>query len=106
MQRAPCVRQGDRARPRAGVEFVGAIDADEYLLPFSDRCLPKLLANCTVEAGCFARLINEPACEINLAPTISPTNTVKFGAMAFILAFKYSDNCARYSLNEITWSAN
>ena len=49
---------GLRQAVNAGVEFVGAIDADEYLLPFSDRCLPKLLANCTVEAGCGGVQLN------------------------------------------------
>lgn len=37
---------------------------------------------CTVEAGCLARFISEPACAINLAPTSSPTTVVRLGAIA------------------------
>ncbi|KAH3665885.1 hypothetical protein OGAPHI_004074 [Ogataea philodendri] len=38
-----------------------------------------------VEAGALAREIMDPAWAINLAPTSSPTNEVRLGAMAFIL---------------------
>lgn len=38
---------------------------------------------CTVEAGCLARFISEPACAINLAPTSSPTTVVRLGAIAW-----------------------
>ena len=38
---------------------------------------------CTVEAGCLARFISEPACAISLAPTSSPTTVVKLGAIAW-----------------------
>lgn len=34
----------------------------------------------TVDAGYFARLVNEPACEIKRAPTKSPMSACKFGA--------------------------
>ena len=43
---------------------------------------------CTVDAGCFARFIIEPACWTNRAPTSSPTRVVKFGARACIRALK------------------
>lgn len=43
-----------------------------------------------VDAGYLAKLINEPACAINLAATFSPIRAVKFGAIAIILFFKYS----------------
>ena len=45
----------------------------------------------TVEAGHLARLTNEPAWQINLAPTNYPTTAVKLGAKACILFFKYSE---------------
>merc|ERR1712019_11834 len=38
----------------------------------------------TVEAGYLAKLVNEPACDINLAPTISPIKAARFGATADI----------------------
>ena len=38
---------------------------------------------CTVEAGCLARFMSEPACAINLAPTSSPTTVVRLGAIAW-----------------------
>merc|ERR1719429_126436 len=52
---------------------------------------------CTVEAGCLARFIKVPAWAINLAPTNSPTSTVKLGAIAIMRFFRYSYNCPLYS---------
>mmetsp|Transcript_6368 Transcript_6368/g.14143 ORF Transcript_6368/g.14143 Transcript_6368/m.14143 type:complete len:249 (-) Transcript_6368:399-1145(-) len=57
---------------------------------------------CTVEAGCFARFISDPACAISLAPTSSPTMIERLGAIACILFFRYSQSCVRYSLSSIT----
>ena len=37
---------------------MGALDADELLAPFQDRCLPRLMANCTVDAHCGGVLLN------------------------------------------------
>lgn len=34
----------------------------------------------TVDAGYFAKFVNEPACEIKRAPTKSPMSACKFGA--------------------------
>merc|ERR1719145_403643 len=51
----------------------------------------------TVEAGCLARFIKVPAWAINLAPTNSPTSTVKLGAIAIMRFFRYSYNCPLYS---------
>ena len=42
----------------AGAEFVGALDADELFVPFHDGCLPRLMSNCTVAAGCGGMQIN------------------------------------------------
>jgi len=39
---------------------------------------------CTVEAGNFAKFVNEPACDINRAATVSPNKDVKLGAIVFI----------------------
>jgi len=39
---------------------------------------------CIVEAGYFAKVVNDPAWLINLAPTTSPTKVVKLGAMSTI----------------------
>eukprot|EP00967_Tisochrysis_lutea_P141922 scaffold261413_cov39-Tisochrysis_lutea.AAC.2 len=36
----------------------------------------------TVDAGCFARFMSEPAWAISRAPTSSPTITDRLGAMA------------------------
>mmetsp|Transcript_47520 Transcript_47520/g.117684 ORF Transcript_47520/g.117684 Transcript_47520/m.117684 type:complete len:207 (-) Transcript_47520:577-1197(-) len=57
---------------------------------------------CTVDAGCFARFISEPACAMRRAPTSSPTITDKLGAIACIRFLRYSHSCVRYSLNSIT----
>jgi hypothetical protein len=46
----------------------------------------------TVEAGYLAKFTSEPAWAINLAPTNSPTIVVRFGAIAYILFFKYSES--------------
>ena len=48
----------------------------------------------TVDAGYLAKLTMLPAWEINLAPTNSPTIVVRFGAIAYILFLRYSDNYA------------
>jgi len=45
---------------------------------------------CTVEAGCFARFIRDPAWDMRRAPTSSPTSIVRLGAMAFIRFLRYS----------------
>lgn len=42
----------------------------------------------TVEAGYLAKLIREPAWEINLAPTNSPIIAQRFGAIVYILFFR------------------
>mmetsp|Transcript_56389 Transcript_56389/g.114898 ORF Transcript_56389/g.114898 Transcript_56389/m.114898 type:complete len:228 (+) Transcript_56389:1230-1913(+) len=60
----------------------------------------------TVLAGCFARLSRLPACAMRRAPTSSPTITVRFGAMAFMRCWRYSNSLARYSDRLITWSAS
>uniref|UniRef100_A0A6B0TTF5 Putative secreted protein n=1 Tax=Ixodes ricinus TaxID=34613 RepID=A0A6B0TTF5_IXORI len=44
----------------------------------------------TVDAGCLARFSSEPACEISLAPTNSPTRIVRFGATAVMRFLRYS----------------
>lgn len=59
----------------------------------------------TVEAGYLARLIKDPAWEISLAPTNSPSIFVRLGAIAFILFFKYSLNDSLYSANSTIYSA-
>ena len=46
----------------------------------------------TVDAGYLAKFINDPAWAISLAPTNSPTIVVRFGAIAYILFLRYSDN--------------
>jgi len=51
-----------------------------------------------VDAGYLLKFVNEPAWDINLAPTNSPTIDVKFGAIVYILLVKYSNNLC---LNEI-----
>ena len=45
-----------------------------------------------VEPGYLAKFTKDPAWEINLDPINSPTNTVKFGAMAYIRFLRYSFN--------------
>mmetsp|Transcript_3623 Transcript_3623/g.10079 ORF Transcript_3623/g.10079 Transcript_3623/m.10079 type:complete len:203 (-) Transcript_3623:523-1131(-) len=54
---------------------------------------------CTVDAGYFAKLVSEPACEINRAATASPMSARKFGATTSILRVRYFCSCARYALN-------
>ena len=44
----------------------------------------------TVLAECLAKFIRLPACTISLAPTSSPTNTVRLGAIANMRFFRYS----------------
>ena len=43
-----------------------------------------------VEAGCLAKLRRDPAWEMSLAPTSSPTRTVRLGAMATMRFLRYS----------------
>lgn len=43
-----------------------------------------------MEAGYLAKFINEPAFEISLAASYSPIKVDVFGAIAYILLFKYS----------------
>jgi len=50
-----------------------------------------------VEPGYLAKFIKLPAWEINLDPINSPTKTVKFGAMAYILFLRYSFKLSLYS---------
>ena len=59
-----------------------------------------------VEAGYFARFIRLPEWAISLAATNSPINTVKLGATAPILFFKYSAKFYLYSEISITLFAN
>lgn len=59
-----------------------------------------------VEAGNFARFVNEPACEINRAPTCSPKSVAKFGATSPILDLKYSASSFLYSESATTLLAN
>lgn len=40
----------------------------------------------TVEAGYFARLVREPACEMSRAPTTSPIRDDRLGATTCILS--------------------
>jgi len=54
-----------------------------------------------VEAGYFARLMREPACAMSFAPTSSPTIVVRFGAIAYILFFKYSLRVSLYADNSM-----
>jgi hypothetical protein len=57
---------------------------------------------CTVDAGYFARFVRLPACEISLAPTISPIRAARFGATSFILDTRYACSSLRYSTSSIT----
>mmetsp|Transcript_25193 Transcript_25193/g.57157 ORF Transcript_25193/g.57157 Transcript_25193/m.57157 type:complete len:285 (+) Transcript_25193:516-1370(+) len=49
----------------------------------------------TVEAGYLARLVRLPACEMSLAPMVSPTRELRFGATKSIFAFRYACNVFR-----------
>lgn len=49
---------------------------------------------CTVLAGCLAKIFRLPACAISLAPTSSPTNTVRLGGMTNMQFFRYSSGYA------------
>ena len=42
----------------------------------------------TVDAGYLARLVKDPAWDINLAPTVSPINVAKLGATDAILSWR------------------
>mmetsp|Transcript_10685 Transcript_10685/g.22688 ORF Transcript_10685/g.22688 Transcript_10685/m.22688 type:complete len:234 (-) Transcript_10685:536-1237(-) len=61
---------------------------------------------CTVDAGYFARFVNDPACEINLAATASPISARRFGATTLILCVRYLCSCARNALSCTTFDAN
>lgn len=58
-----------------------------------------------VEAGFFINSVRLPAWEINRAPTRSPTNAVRLGAMARIRLERYEESSLRYSVKPTTWSA-
>jgi hypothetical protein len=61
------------------------------VLPLVFKALNKAFSApriCTVEAGNFAKFVNDPACEINLAATVSPRRDVRFGAIVFIFDCK------------------
>merc|ERR1712061_853462 len=45
---------------------------------------------CTVDAGYFAKFVRLPACDMSLAPIISPMSAARFGATRSIFAFRYS----------------
>ena len=66
-----------RGRQRAGCALVAVGGGGWWWRTFS---APRI---CTVEAGCLARFMSEPACAINLAPTSSPTTVVRLGAIAW-----------------------
>lgn len=61
---------------------------------------------CRVDDGHLARFVRLPAWEINRAPTTSPINEAKFGAMSFILVTRYSYSFFLYSERFITFWAN
>merc|ERR1719245_1113864 len=79
------------------------------VLPFFFRArksafsAPKI---CTVDAGYLAKLVKDPAWDINLAPTTSPIKAAKFGATLPILSCRYFDNSFRYSAKATTRLAN
>jgi len=43
---------------RAGAEFLGGLDADEFLVPYADACATTLLARCLARADCGAVSFN------------------------------------------------
>jgi len=65
------------------VDFVGFLDADEFLFPFSDKCITPILKRCKhVEEDCGQVLLNwrmsEPT-EVYLNPNKSIWENLKFG---------------------------
>ena len=79
------------------------------VLPFFFKALKRAFSApkiWTVDAGYLARLVNDPAWEISLAPTVSPINAAKFGATLPILSCKYLANSFRYSAKATTRLAN